>query len=492
MRIASRNINTRGVEFSKSVLLHSQMAHDNRYANACLKLYDNFYLTTPTVFDKGDFVEMLLKDYPEQSKMLINDTTGAFELEPMMIKYAMFRSNDKTFNWLMHCALDITEAIEASEAFAEFDRAVKIPKRSDKVVAMPRLSVSSDLYNHSTAPLDSPHVMNLVGDGHKKVERRNLGYIYRKYLLKDCNIECSLEESGLLIKDAPVEVECRFIDLLLSGKIKADGTYGEVITARYQKYYADFYLSRDNGTSCVQYRDKIFLDCLEECIDAVKTVRETNETNGFKELYITRYELLYVTNESEEITYDEYDSMYIMPYALVTNTKELLPTEVRLQGVGGEYVSEDSIMRNQWIKKGFPVMIGNIGYYPLYRVFYNDESANIASVVNTEVPFIYTDALSTEMIGILDSFSDGESVKMLSVHYPNTSEESLLAVVGLLRAEYGVRQRTSIIAKLNSVRFATSSKVALSGVDMHKVDSAFERMMLLDKQKRDEVLPTCL
>lgn len=424
MKIAVQKLNANGITISKELLEKSLLKYNSIFSNESYKLYDLGYISSPSEFNKSEFLKAVYQQFPNSKDLLISNITGELVLDSDLISYAILKLNNKEFSVVMESFKKIVESNEAIENLSSLYTKLSIKKKTS-VVIKPRLSVSNTLADYSTYKLDGFGIMDCFErqeDTH--LVKVCINEILLKYLCfevgisEDCYNKYKLTGKSFFIDGLTAGQELNFINYLLNGVIKPDGKFGKELEDVLLSYYSKLFSSNNPRFSCDKFEATIFIKALDEVLMYTKAERAKIESIGGSELYVTDKEIIFevpnIISEKNWSCFNDNKLMvgnYVMDYV----THEELSKCNNLLGICGEYIKKSDVEELGYFplcqpvklhymsKSGAKLKDSTFEYYPISRVLYNDDKDENGNYVSRSlVPVILED--------FVISFSDISSV----------------------------------------------------------------------------------
>lgn len=414
MRIACTTINNNGVSLKKSLINESLFKYNGVFGRALFKLYDLGYQNSPSVFDLTDFRSALLSDFPDEISLLRNNLAGKIELDNEdIIKYAMLKTTNAEFKNLLSIYHDVLVSKNALKAFDTLLSHIKLPKKSDIVKVKSRLGVSGSVHNFNSLPLDCIPVQECfnLNDNETLVRYNTADIMVKAILLRlgySLDEYISHKESGepFFISGVSQEDELSLLSIIISGKVVADGKFGKELMDDVNKYYEDFYKTHDAHIHCLNYEEVIFNASLDERISLINEKRKSFTAN-FREFYVTTNEIIFVVEKDDIISsstsYFKDNKLHLGAVTVSHENRCEFSKINTLCGLCGEFIHESVVKEKGLIAKGLPVSIkfglvigkrfklSSLNYYPIYNVYYSDESSNIVPLLGNDIHIIMSD-----------------------------------------------------------------------------------------------------
>lgn len=435
MHIASSKINSSGIRFSKDLISERIAYYDKIYLSNLYILYELGMVSNPSVFDQKEFLLSLKQSFPDEFKLFRHNMSKALDFSPAVFEYIMTITTNKAFKDVIEHFYAIRLALDAYEVYERVLKTVKFPKKGDIGVYKPRLYTTLSFEDKGMASLDSrfsPEIF--VKDKSEKLKTFYYHDIYYNQFVKDCGIsddilsQYKLGNKGLFIKGLTFYDEVKYIDLLLTGFVTANGDYAKEFNKFHEAYYDSFYEENTGSVSCQTYKDKLFSKLALDVFDYTKSLRESLGDYYLGEYFVSDYRITFRVKETcpdvdKPLSWERYIS--VGSYALdITGMKEL-SINACMRGYHGEFIQKSEVKDKGYAVTGLPIKIDSDWYYPLHRVTYDLNSSNIANKIGVAFDISYLDieevlngiGLSTSSIKItsedFDEVLDAKSLDKL-------------------------------------------------------------------------------
>ena len=380
MRRSANEINKTRIPISKSKLEQNNLTYVKAYSDACYKLYDLGYISTPSTFIEDEFFNVLLDEFKGIIYKCMLGNSKKLIKEPEYLEYISKVIGDKEFSKIISLYCNILKSSQAFNDYSILTNKVKLKKRSDITEVKVRLSAMASVKNENNIPLDSPYIQDAfaVEDGYEIVDL-DLRFIWLKYICKELGIpmeyydKCKETNKSIFDKNLTFEDDCRYIKYYISGDIISEGEYSDKLRNYACNFYVSFVLADYSN-----FLEKIFIEAKDEMNAYVDEYRDSLKPLDVKDYYITNFNVYFKVKSSVNKEKDYNEANYSLGHYIYDNfNKKNLDFGNLLCGLSGEFISETNIDSNVYDILGFPVVLTNFtshgsavrtNYYPIFNI----------------------------------------------------------------------------------------------------------------------------
>ena len=246
MRVESRELSSNGITVSRALYDREILKHRGMYTVAVTRLYDLCVVSSPSSVDLSELVRFMNQEYPEMCLLFRSEWDGSMQWTAKRAKYAllMLKASGADAEAIEICQLihdmlyaeDSVAVLEASKSAVKFGRGkAETPIKT----VQPRYGVGAyKVFEESKYHFDHPAVQNTVVRWKKsKLVEVNHNHILRETVLKTLGVLTEgLEQVGkglaCFVNGLTADEELEFFDDILSGHVKLDGPFGELLKER--------------------------------------------------------------------------------------------------------------------------------------------------------------------------------------------------------------------------------------------------------------------
>lgn len=401
MRLATSEMN-KGVVIEKSNLEQAINRYKILHSNACYKLYNMYYLSSPSVFSLYEFVKAFRQEFRDYFSLFVSDLDSTIDWSTKRCEYAIAVAKAKGYSEdfieLLYVVRDIFHSRESLEALNSLKSRCKLNQKArltDTVV--PRLSVSTQVRDASFFKCDSKAVSETFQ------RATNSEFIHLS--TKSAKLECALKElnipqeeidkvkaSGMAFFSSCLsqEDELYFLEYFLSGAVTADGIYAEVLAERLSQDNEYHVSARGNITKVVPFVETVFVNSVNARIEIANKKREELNKNysNIHTFFVNDDEIIFeVANEPFMYNTNAFKvpTMLGGTFLIDYKTGGSYPMYNMFSGYVGEYISEVDIFENKYYAEGKPVKLkflektsrgikqSVVNAYNIADVYYSDE-----------------------------------------------------------------------------------------------------------------------
>lgn len=414
MKIEASEIQRNGFVIYKSRYENTANKYRVLLHDACTKLYDACYLSSPSMFTLSEIVKAMNEEFRDYMKLFISSIDSTFEWSAKRCDYvlavAKAKDLDADFISLVEMLRDALFCQEALSALSDLAQHSRI-RAKDRLydVVYPRISVFTRVSDSSNVGFENKVFLETTEyTATSNIRVCNTKAIEYRVALEMLGVETS-KASKIVELKKPVftdclsfDEECVFLDDFISGNIECTGKVKKLLA----KAFADenVYSLTKNGVSTVErFCNKVFSACLEERCNAVKEFREKlqQEFKSVYSLYVNGDEVWFGVSQDENVstkqTLEQIESKmgsemsFSVPtrlygaVAIDYESGEPLPMYLSASGMIGEYISDADIFQKGYYADGKPVKVKMLSksrsgvkertriFYSIKDVYYSDE-----------------------------------------------------------------------------------------------------------------------
>lgn len=400
MKIAANKLNNEGLVLSKSKLREEFITALAKYNKLNIYLFNECILDSPSFVDWIKIKRFLLEEHPDFYSKLKNDLDGSIEFTSKRMFYILRNGSDDDILMVIYRLLALEEQIASINSIYD---GVKFKKSADTIVYKPSYIITSKIVNRSKVDALRSVLLNCIAGEDKVLVSCESFKVICEYLCKKYGVEYQYGTS-IFMRDESDLVDRTFISEFLTGKIKGNTSLAKKlfkdITTYYHNHSVDY---TTENSSCMDFDEHIFNDCLDDLVALQKKFREENP--DCIPFALDDYSVFYYkegVSVPNSLPYNLFGLDCIDYY-----TGETLNIRNSLCGLCGEYIAEADIARNKLQVVGMPLDLyisdtKTMKYYPLVNVR-NEKGNFLEPNLNNDLYYVPEEYTPIEEVDEVDS-----------------------------------------------------------------------------------------
>lgn len=372
--------------------------------DACLRLYNSYYLSSPSQLDEREVKQALMQEFPEFCQYLREYSTGIYTWSAEMLLYAQYKTRGlpraEEFAEVLTAFSDALRAKESLALLNELGMRVSFNSNKPKIIK-PRFSTGEWLKDLSVFNCNLPVIMEIAkrNEGTTIIEVDTRQYL-RDYLITDYMgvseeaLKNATSSNAFFIKGLTRSEELNILYLIVTNAVDCDTKFGKAYSRKRMKEVAKNFEDK-RLIRQVPFESLVFQETRDKRNVIISKERAKYKELGCRSFFIDPYRVYFEVKESystgsSSVAEKPESGKFAIDYV----TGKPFQYFNLLDGIVGEYISDVEVTKRGYFVTVPPVAIKSIRiddgvprvssqwYYPIHGVLYNDNRNSAGELIS--------------------------------------------------------------------------------------------------------------